>query len=228
LAGIGKLPLPIMHRSIIISMERSRETLTRFDPKSIPDQRLDCEISSQETLKWARRVDLNLDPPMPEELRNRPADNWRVLVSIADARSPEWGMAAREAAIALSKGQDEDAGVLLLSDIRDIFDRRAADRLPSAVIVANLIDMPDALWSEWRGSRGDQSPRRLSQAQLATLLAAFSIRPRTIWPLRRGPTAKSSKGYFRKQFEAAWASYCDGTPAQRSNVRPLNPRIAQS
>jgi hypothetical protein len=36
---------------------------------------------------------------------------------------------------------------------------------------------------------------------------------------RRGTRDRSAKGYYRKQFEAAWASYCnDGTPAQPKNV----------
>ena len=53
------------------------------------------------------------------------------------------------------------------------------------------------------------------------MLAPFGIRPKTIWPPRRGSTDKSVKGYYRAAFEAAWASYCDGTPAQRSNITVL-------
>ena len=159
---------------------------------------------------------------MPNGLRNRPADNWRVLLSIADACSPAWGELAREAAVALSKGQDEDFGVMLLSDIRDIFDRRpTVDRLASAVIVADLNEIPDGLWSEWRGPRDDQTPRQLSPGEMARLLAPFGIRPKTVWPPRRGTRDRSVKGYHRKQFEAIWAAYCDGTPAQHGNVRYL-------
>jgi hypothetical protein len=159
---------------------------------------------------------------MPEGLRNRPADNWRILLSIADACGPAWGELAREAAVALSKGQDEDFGVMLLSDIRDVFDRRpTVDRLASAVLVADLIEMPHALWSEWRGPRDDQTPRKLSQGEMARMLSPFGIRPKTVWAPRRGTRGRSAKGYHRRQFEAAWASYCNGTPAQHSNVRYL-------
>jgi hypothetical protein len=223
-ATISKLPLPILHRSVVIHMERSpSETLTRFDPKTILEQAQDCEIVYQETLAWARQCELNLDPPMPGELRNRPADNWRVLASIADACGPAWGELAREAAVALSKGQDEDLGVLLLADIRDIFDRRpTVDRLASAVIVADLNELSHGLWSEWRGPRDDQTPRKLSQGEMARMLAPFGIRPKTIWPPRRGTRDRSAKGYLRKQFEAAWAAYCSGTPAQPRNVRYLD------
>jgi hypothetical protein len=167
LAAIGKpphpLPLPILHRSVAIPMERAPitgEKLTRFDPKAIPRQKQDCDTVYRETFEWARQCPLNLDPPMPEELRNRAADNWRPLLSVADACSPAWGKAAREAAVALSKDSDEDLGVLLLADIRDIFDRHSTvDRLSSAVIVAELVELADGLWSEWRGLRNDQMPR---------------------------------------------------------------------
>jgi hypothetical protein len=227
LAFIGNgLPLPTLHRSIVINMERNPAAkLMRFDPKTNQEQRQDCDTVYRETFLWAQQCKLNPNPPLPEQLRNRVADNWRPLIAIADACGPFWAKAAREAAVALSKHQDEDSAVLLLSDIRDIFDGHpTTDRLTSKLIVDELNDLPDAPWVEWRGPRDDQTPRRLSQGQLARILAIFSIRPRTIWPPRRGTNDRSAKGYFRHQFEAAWASYCSGTPAQRNNIRYLNPR----
>ena len=224
-ATISKLPLPILHRSVAIHIKRSpeSETLARFDPKTMIEQKTDCDIVYRETLLWAQQCNLNPDPPMPNGLRNRPADNWRVLLSIADACSPAWGELAREAAVALSKGQDEDFSVMLLSDIRDIFDRRpTVDRLASAVIVADLNEMPHGLWSEWRGPRDDQTPRRLSPSEMARLLVPFGIRSKTVWPPHRGTRDRSVKGYYRKQFEAAWAAYCEGTPAQHGNVKYLD------
>jgi Protein of unknown function (DUF3631) len=155
---------------------------------------------------------------------NRQADNWRPLIAIADAFGPHWGEAARDAAVTFQKGyNDEDAGVTLLSDIRDIFNARRVDRLASATIVAALNDLADGPWCEWRGVRDDQSPRRLSQGELARLLTSFGIRPRSIWPPRRDAGSKSAKGYHRSQFEAAWRSYCDrdGTPARPKDIRHL-------
>jgi hypothetical protein len=46
----------------------------------------------------------------------------------------------------MSKDLDEDLSVRLLADIRDIFDRHpTVDRLSSAVIVAELVDLADGL-----------------------------------------------------------------------------------
>jgi hypothetical protein len=62
----------------------------------------------------------------------------------------------------------------------------------------------------------DQRPRKLAQATLASLLKAFHIRSRSVWPTGRTADSKSRKGYYRTDFEAAWQAYCprDGTPAQ--------------
>jgi hypothetical protein len=229
IAAIGTLPLPLTHRSIVLRMERAPKAKpTRFDPKAIPRQGTDCETVYRVTFDWMMQLmqcqQLTLDPPMPEKLRNRTADNWRPLLSIADACSPEWGTAAREAAVALSAGQDEDLSVLLLADIRNIFRRAAADRLSSAIVVSELVALPEGQWSEWRGPRSNQMPRKLSQGALAMMLAPFGIKPKTIWPPRRGTADKSARGYVRAQFEDAWAAYCDedDTPPQASNVRYLH------
>ena len=89
---------------------------------------------------------------------------------------------------------DEDAAVTLLNDIRTVFDDRGVDRLPSAMLVADLVAMDDAMWADWRGLRDDQQPRRLSQGELARLLAPFGIRPRSIWPRRRTRPPRAGKG----------------------------------
>src|SRR6266446_6735374 len=44
-----------------------------------------------------------------------------------------------------------DAAVVLLRDIRDIFEERGVDRLPSRAMVDHLTGADDAPWSEWRG-----------------------------------------------------------------------------
>jgi len=103
-----------------------------------------------------------------------------------------------------------------------VFLRRRVDRLASAVLVDDLCDLADGRWSEWRGPKDDQSPRRLTQGELAQLLRPFLIKPRTIWPAKRRPGDKGAKGYLRKQFEAAWAAYCEPvTPSQSNGVRHL-------
>jgi Protein of unknown function (DUF3631) len=222
LAAIGAvslplpLPLPLRRRSISIHMERADDAsvLTRFDEN---EDRLPLIVVHQTIVTWASAAQLAPEPAMPTGLRGRAADNWRVLLSIADAYGRGWGERAREAALIMARGyRDEDIAVTLLRHIRDIFATHSVDRIASAALVAALCELEDAPWAEWRGVKDDQPPRKLTQATLASLLKAFHIYSRTTWPAKRTPDSKSRKGYYRTDFKAAWASYCPegGTSAQ--------------
>jgi hypothetical protein len=102
---------------------------------------------------------------------------------------------------------------------RRVFVMRGIDRIMSAVFVKALVEeIEDSLWVEWRGSRGDRPPHKLTEAELALLLRPFQIKPRTIWPTPRRRETKSAKGYLRASFEDAWRRYCrtdDRLPAHR-------------
>jgi hypothetical protein len=226
IAAIGNLPLPVSHRSIAIRMERSPDTeLERFDPRTNEAQHRMCTAVYFETLSWMQQAKLEPNPPMPKELRNRAADNWRVLFAIADACSPEWGQAARNAALELSQWQDEDIAVQLLSDIREIFKQSGLDRISSSELVASLLEREDSQWLEWCGPHGNRPPRKLTMAALARVLSVFGIRPRTIWQPRPGVREKTIKGYLRSSFERAWASYCpEREPSGTTNIRHLRAR----
>ena len=216
-AAIGMLPLPLLHRSVVINMQRSSAQLRRLD-EADPVFHLAREGIS----KWAANCTLAPDPEMPPALRNRAADNWRVLLSIADDLGH--GEAARSAAVTLCANRpDEDPGVTLLRDIRTVFQARGVDRITSLALVEALLGLDDGLWNEWRGPSDDRQPRKLTQGELSRLLRPFGIRPKTIWPVRRRLGDKSSRGYLRSQFEAAWGSYCPpaDTPTQPSKVIKL-------
>ena len=114
-----------MHRSIVIDMARrdGRRQLTRLDRED-PDTKADLNIAYRMILRWAREAELTSDPIMPVQLRDRQADNWRPLIAIADAFGADWARRAREAALSWAgQHHEEDAAVVLLGDIRDIFDR---------------------------------------------------------------------------------------------------------
>jgi len=93
IAAIGMLPLPIMHRSIVIHMKRAPPTrpLRHFEENDLED----LNISYTMNRRWARDAKLNHDPELPKVLRNRAADNWRPLIAIADTFGPAWAERAR-------------------------------------------------------------------------------------------------------------------------------------
>jgi hypothetical protein len=217
----GGLPRTLNSRCITIHLERSTRKLKRFSTIR-PDYALD--EGYQQILLWRADVKLNDDPLMPEGLNNRIADNWRVLISIADSLG--WGEQAREAAVIFARAlQDADARILLLTDIRTLFNADGGhDRMTSAAILDALHGLDDADWCEFRGVRGDQAPHKLKASELALMLREFSIRPRTIWPPNRTAQTRSSKGYYRCVFENAWRAYCtdDGTAAHSRKSRGLH------
>jgi Protein of unknown function (DUF3631) len=201
-AAIGMMPLPLLHRSVVINMQRTAariERLNEYDPS--------FAASREQIQKWAATCSLAQDPEMPPALRNRAADNWRGLLAIADDLGH--GKEARTAAIALSTNRlDEDPGVVLLGDIGTVFLTLGIDRIASAALIEGLLGLDDGMWSDWRGPHDDRPPRKLNQADLARLLRPFGITPKTIWPAQRQPGSRSSRGYLRSQFELAWQSYC--------------------
>jgi hypothetical protein len=229
LAGIGTVPLPLARRSIVIKLNRdplAARTRKQFNSED-PEQLEAFSLVKAHLSVWAANLVLDVQPPMPEQLTGGQCDNWRPLISLADACGSEIGQLAREVAAQICRGLDEDFEILLLRDLRDVFDQQRVDRLASAVIVENLNLLPHGLWSDWRGKQDTDTPRPMTQGIMAKLLAPFGIKPATIWPLKRNYDSKSSRGYHRYQFEDAWAHYCQpeaDTPTHSSKIKRLRDR----
>ena len=153
---------------------------------------------------------------IPASLRGRAADNWRPLLAIADLAGGEWPAKARQAAEALEAGDDaEGVGILLLRDLRELFEERETDRLPSEDIVKALSRMEDRPWPEFR--RG----KPITQRQLATLLKGFRVEPRTT----RFDDGRRCKGYLGEDFVDAFSRYTpvrSVTACQSTNNRCLS------
>ena len=176
-AAIGSLPLPLLQRSIVVHMEKTTGGgIKRFETGDRATmQRVNIVYGF--VTRWARaKPQLDLDPDLPKDLRNRTADNWRTLISIADCFGDTWAYLAREAAVTFAHAfHDEDAGVILLADLRTIFNRTAADRMASVDLITALLEIEESGWSEYRGAQDDQTPRKLSQGEMARLLKPFGM-----------------------------------------------------
>jgi len=171
-ALIGLLPTTLEDRSLVIRMRRRR-----------PDENLEAlrldrpgewEPLRRKCARWvADNADVirELDPAVPTELHDRAADNWRPLLAVADVAGWVWPQKAREAARALLSEvvEDDTPGVLVLADLRQLFNERSADRLPSADVVEVLGRREDRPWSEWRHGRP------ITATQLARLLRPSAL-----------------------------------------------------
>lgn len=200
LAGIGRLPGTIEDRSIKIGMRRSRRdehvTSLRCDRSGNLDE------LARRTARWAKdnlEALADADPQMPVGIYNRPADNWRPLISVADLAGSNWPERARKAAVSLwsEDGENSDsARVLLLGDLRDLFSREATGVLSSRDILSALHDDETRPWSEWKNGRP------ITAVQVSALLREFKIKPKTV---RRG--SETDKGYKLEWFEDAFERY---------------------
>ena len=99
------------------------------------------------------------------------------------------------------KAQDDSTTVRLLGDIREVYGRRKATRLSSAVLVADLATIEESPWGEW--NRG----RPLTPHALAALLRRHGIRPGTV----RLDDFQTAKGYKVEDFEDAWSRYLEAS-----------------
>jgi hypothetical protein len=74
--------------------------------------------------RWAADNKMMLKPVrpvMPEGFNNRLADNWRIMIAIADLAGGTYPKAARAAAVKLSHQSEPDEGIRLLEAFRELF-----------------------------------------------------------------------------------------------------------
>ena len=201
LAAIGKLPPQWVDRSITIEMTRKMGGDRAEGMRLDRDQGFDA--LRRKAARWAKdhlEALRGAEPEMPAGLNDRQADNWRLLLALADVAGGEWPARARDAAIALSKADDdgEARGIQALADIQQIFDDRGhPEMMTSDAIVSALIELEGRPWAEYR-----RDGRQLTKNGLARLLKPFAIAPNTI---RTG--AGTAKGYRHDQFDEAWNRY---------------------
>jgi len=200
-AGIGRpLPATVSDRSIPIRLRRRapEEAIERFrEPKA----RLAAQPISRRLAAIGETFAAELaakEPEAPSELHDRDADIWEPLLAIADLAGQHWPQRARQAAIAISGGpEDDDPAVNLLADLRTVFDQSGAERLRTSELLSRLRQLDDP----------QHDPGVADATRLARVLREFGIRPKTI----RFATS-TPKGYERQQFEETWRRYLPQHP----------------
>jgi Protein of unknown function (DUF3631) len=197
IALIGSPPAELYDRSVVIDLKR------RLPSETIEQLRIGrtrhLEVFPRRSARWVcdhADAVAAADPKMPDGIHNREADNWHPLLAIADVASADWPERARKAAQASHNVHTDGASrlELLLGDIRDVFD---GEEMPSADLVAALVDIDGSPWKEMGKSR-----KPLTQTQLARLLKPFGIATQKI-----GPGKDRLQGYVRGHFSEAFGRY---------------------
>ncbi len=161
IAQIDKLPPTLASRAIPVELRRMA---LGENVEPLRGDRLDhLKPLAGQAGRWAADHEAELreaDPAMPGGLTGRRADNWRHLLAIAEVAGGKWLDRARRAAEVL--GADDTgntAAIILLADIRAIFDDRGVDRISSEDLASSLGAMVDRPWPEWGKSGKSITPR---------------------------------------------------------------------
>ncbi len=216
LALIGALPDTLESRSIAIELRRAKpgEVMKQFRH----DRCAELEILSRMARRWcadhAGRI--KTADPATDGLFNREADNWRGLFAIAIEAGGEWPDLARAAARASKQTDAQSIRVLLLSDIRDVFETKQTDRLPSAELAFALAAIEGRPWAEWKAGKP------MTATALARQLSHFKITPGT---KRTGQG--TFKGYLLSDFDDAFDRYLVNMAAQTVTPSQMQQTSAQ-
>lgn len=215
LSGIGRLPDTVEDRAIIIELRR------RKHDEHVERLKLDLEFEEvkRKALRWVadhtERIKCS-DPQPPDGLHDRALDNWTPLFTLADLAGRDWPQEARRVAIELS-GKDDSEGqaVLLLKDIRTVFNETCGDRISSFDLCTKLAEMEGHPWVEYRGVG-----RSITATQLARQLRHFGIAPRSV---RIGH--ETPKGYHVEQFDEAFERYLQQAAPAGDSTNATPPQL---
>ena len=215
LAGLGGLPDTILTRSVIIRMRR-RAPAERVEPYRRREHAPEGARLADSLAAWASSVETAVTgawPEMPAGIHDRDADVWEALLAVADAAGGRWPEVARVAAVALvadTKQSTPSLGILLLSDLRNIFGNDEA--LSTETILNKLHAIEESPWGDLRG-------RPLDARGLSNRLRPYGVQPLTV---RIGQT--TPKGYTRSSLWDAWARYLGSPPmGAATSATPATP-----
>lgn len=192
-----------MSRGIVINLRRKMKTESVERLRNLTDEATNLLASKVVRACADKRAEIAAaQPELPEKLSDRAQDNWEPLLAIADCAGQEWSQRARASALALAGQAEALLGTSeeLLEHIRDIFAKDGTEKMPSADLIAALIEDDALPWATY--NRG----RPLSPSQLAKKLSDYGIGPQTIRMAPSGPRS-SVKGYYRDQFSDAFKRY---------------------
>lgn len=216
IAMIGKLPDTLEDRALVVRLRRKQdgETVERFRADRVHE-------FLHLRRKAARWVDdhafqlRDMDPAIPDVLNDRAQDNARAICAIADAAGGNWQQVIRAALVgAAAQGDDEpqSAGVLLLRDIAEIFEKWASPRIGSTDLCNKLCELEESPWSEWRGGRP------ISARGIAKLLKPYGISPRR---------DRATNIYAASDFADAFKRYLSDGP-EKSSTSSTSSTLAET
>lgn len=207
MAGLNDLPDTIMTRSVVIQMRK------RSPNEHVEQYRRRIHAQEGNRLReaiavWSDGFRLGDNyPEMPRGVEDRTADVWEPLLAIADDAGEKWSERARVAAVSIVSASSESSpsiGVLLLSDLRDIFG--SDQQLPTETILQRLCELEESPWGSIRG-------KALDARGLANRLRRYDVKSKTI---RVGQS--TPKGYTAEDLTDSWERYLQSPDKSATNA----------
>jgi hypothetical protein len=222
-AGLGTLWPSIEDRCIPIRLNRKKKNEKRAKLK----ERIyapECKVIFEQIEKWAPLARDQLGtaiPQSPKELNDRQEDCWEPLLNIAELAGERWAKIAWDAAVELSDVEQEiSQGIVLLTDIRTLFEAHKVDHFYTKELVPLLNDIEDSPWGNMRNGVG------ISAQTLASKLRGYEIRKSGSKGFRSGKD--NSKGYKKEWFLNAWDTYCEPLEGGDSSDTSDTPKLDRS
>ena len=214
IGGIGRLPDTLQDRAIAIDLKRKLATeTTKRLTLNFNDE---CLHLRRKCLRWCQDHEDGLkhaNPQLPNVDNDRALDNWTPLLAIADLAGSPWPEMARGAMVKLEGQKDDDnIRIILLQDIKKVFDERGCKRLWTQNLLEALISVEDRPWCEWKKGKP------ITPAGLAKMLKPFGIASVQI---RQGD--KNRFGYKLEQLKDVFDRYISSPLPPIQNTTPLQP-----
>jgi hypothetical protein len=233
MAGLDDLPDTIMTRAVVVRMKK-RAPGENVQPWRQRTGGAEGRELGQRLAQWADTCREQVKqgwPQMPDGVDDRNADKWEALLAVADLAGGHWPATARVAAVADVADSMRDTGsigVLLLRDMKALFDKlpdtetetlfHKPDKghLMSACVTKDLKEIEESPWATISRDGGPITARGLARR-----LGKYGIHSTDI----RGSDGKNQKGYYRADFLDAWNRYLprSGSESCRGS---LIPRVA--
>jgi hypothetical protein len=174
-AQIGLPDDQLVSRSLVVSLltKKPSEKVKSWPKVGMPAELNDVFIRLQrQCIRWVNdNVDaIRTSQPEVASLDNRLQDNWYPLLVVATLGSDEWKRRALTAAGVDAVIAEAGEQITLLRDVRNIFHTHGIDRIPSWLLLADLLLQVESPWAHY-----ERQPDGLSAQQLGQKLRAMGI-----------------------------------------------------
>jgi hypothetical protein len=212
IAGIKNQRDTLEDRSICIEMRRK---LPSESVRKIPINYFEQnQHIRRKCIRWAedhigalKKSDVYV-PPCGND---RAQDNWFPIFAIAQLAGGEWPDRVLSAYLMMESpdyDKDDSVAVMLLADIKTVFDEVSRDRIHSDELVNHLTAMDDRPWPEWKHGKP------MTKASLSRLLKPHKIKARQL-----KVAGSNLNGYEKSMFKDAFDRYLSvDTPPQNSTT----------